>query len=397
MAEQTQSKKKPAGCMRKIDKTTAECVKIIGKTGAGCVNLSKKGFHSRKVKKCFVILGIIFILACMAFGETALKKMSGNGPIWPELSNGIKNVVFCDGVVFGVSAWLFIIIASGAIGGMINHAYLNLKIFKAENIFKDKKKEHDEHYSLLNFMLIGAGGALCVSWFKIAIMTQDEYPGVLSVGNIFTVLAWSFVAGLFAFPLIELIQKKFMAAMSKDEIANIVDSKVEDVEKEVKDTKIYNRLLTEAHTSLNSKDKRDMATTTREIEDNIDLFPIDRPLHIYLGRLYRWQLKFDEAIFTLRKFVKKRLQRENSEGLNSGDKEALATAFFNISCYHCLKAHNFENSPKEFNRLLNEALVALEEVEQYSYELAKTALKDPDMKLLRDKKYDSLKKYNEEI
>lgn len=282
-----------------------------------------------------------------------------------------------------------IIIAMGGCGGFAGGLYNNkCKHIPAIDGWKD----------ILVFIMSGVVCAFgVIILFSYAGVILNDNNTELSTG--LYLIGISLMSGFFAMRLLprlgDQLQKKL------DDLGKKTDKEINKVEKEVSKVEEYSMtyitLLSLASTALSTNNERDRANAIKEIEENIELFPIDRPLHIYLGRLYRWQEKLDNAISLLRRFVKKRLQRENSEGLNSGDKEALATAFFNISCYHCLKAENHKKGSPERKRLLGEALVALKEVEEYNFDLAKEAFIDSDMILLKETESDYFEQYNKGI
>lgn len=121
----------------------------------------------------------------------------------------------------------------------------------------------------------------------------------------------------------------------------------------------------------------DVPKAIEALEDIKDKFPTDRLLNIYLGRLYRKAKDYDRGIFTLRRFI--------SETKN---KEDQADAYFNIACYHVLKAQNMpssaENRGREIERLKNEAIEALRTAVELNPENRRAAQTDEDFNSILD-------------
>lgn len=106
-------------------------------------------------------------------------------------------------------------------------------------------------------------------------------------------------------------------------------------------------------------------TSMMDIQPAIDLlssievaFPLDRTLHIYLGRLYRRLGDYDHAILILRKFIENINIHSGSGGDNKVD---IADAYYNIACYHALKAVDAQETGlvDEGRRLVKETLESL--------------------------------------
>lgn len=172
-----------------------------------------------------------------------------------------------------------------------------------------------------------------------------------------------------------------------EEEINAVNQRVTEAEKKREMATEYNKLISIATTTLATKNPTDVQYAISCISQDISSYRWDRTLNIYLGRLYRCQSDFDNAILTLRKFISEKHKNNTTE--SQVDKEALAAAYFNISCYHTLKINQ---CPQERKRLLNEAGEALKQAMNLSPNIRETALIDEDLTTFREERPDFFEK-----
>jgi len=116
-------------------------------------------------------------------------------------------------------------------------------------------------------------------------------------------------------------------------------------------------------------------------------FPVDRVLHIYLGRLYRRLRDYDSAIRALRDFITN-LECDPKLKIAPGARIDIADANYNVACYHALKAkQKFEEkqSQVEINRLIEEAIGFLRIAIEGNPQNLQAALDDQDFDFIRDR------------
>jgi len=163
----------------------------------------------------------------------------------------------------------------------------------------------------------------------------------------------------------------------------LIESQTAGVAKKAEESIEYTKLLSFSDTAFSTKNPVDIESAIVNIENNIKMFATDRTINIYLGRLYRQQRKYNKAIYALREFIEHKQQQIKNYPGNNSDKEACGAAYFNIACYHVLKA---AEAPSEENRLFEESITALRETKKYNPMLAASASNDPDLANLKAKK-----------
>lgn len=184
-----------------------------------------------------------------------------------------------------------------------------------------------------------------------------------TVSNEIFLISLCIVAGTASFRLLPKIGSKLEEQFLVQKIEQS-EKKVEGVvTKAVESTVEYSGAIAHAATAMGRDAIADCQQATERLERIRPLFKTDRTLHIYLGRLYRKGEKYDDAILVLRSFIKNRNESINKGDVSITDNVDLADAYFNIACYHVLKAQELESTllPAELERLKNEAIDTLHE------------------------------------
>ncbi|HEY6871781.1 MAG TPA: hypothetical protein VI298_03525 [Geobacteraceae bacterium] len=144
----------------------------------------------------------------------------------------------------------------------------------------------------------------------------------------------------------------------------------------------YSSGITSAETALSRRDASDVYTSIETLEKLKNKFKYDRTIHIYLGRLYRAKGDYDNAILVLRKFINNLLDIGN-ENMSPNQIVAMSDAYYNIACYHVLKAFSPNNiSNDEASRLKSEAMVELAKSIELNPKNKEFAANDPDFNFL---------------
>jgi len=121
------------------------------------------------------------------------------------------------------------------------------------------------------------------------------------------------------------------------------------------------------------------------LEKLLPSFVADRPLNIYLGRLYRWSGDLNRAILTLGRYIENlgsTVEGKTSEGLYDR-----SVGLYNISCYKVLKAKEIQESgglPADVLHAASGALASLEETCEIWARHAQEAEKDKDYDFLKN-------------
>ncbi len=103
-------------------------------------------------------------------------------------------------------------------------------------------------------------------------------------------------------------------------------------------------------------------------------FPLNRRLHITLGRLYRYKKDYDSAIRVLTEFARrKRIAKQVDLDLSD--------ALFNIACYYSLKLEGQADEPAR-QSLVKRALKVIKESIEICPENIDDVKEDPDLKAL---------------
>lgn len=143
----------------------------------------------------------------------------------------------------------------------------------------------------------------------------------------------------------------------------------------------YTTALVTAQTALSRDSKIDVPYSINLLENIRSERPHDRAIAIYLGRLYRRLGDFDRAILTLRNFID---GLKSSKSVNS--KRDMGDAYYNIACYHSLKAADGKKNDlmkDEVGRLTEEAMESLRQAITLNPENKKFAKVDSDLDFIK--------------
>ena len=311
--------------------------------------------------------------------------------------------------------FLLLISVPGFLGGMVSALRDNFQPADSEEDEKIKIapdcQECGTHY-LLSRGLIGVAGAFGVILLShwIGQIKADEN----TINKIF-IVSLSMIGGTISFRVLasigniladELLERKVKqtdqtahSALSEAKIAansaNIALDQAREAVKEAQAaakeailTKSYSSAIAKADTALSRKEYNDRPQAIETLESIRQQFPFDRTLHIYLGRLYRGEENYDDAIKVLRNFTTNLTTCENNKLSESRKKVDLSDAHYNISCYHVLKAENLKNNigdsvEFEINRIINEALEDLKISIHLWDDNRNYAAKDPDFNFIK--------------
>jgi tetratricopeptide (TPR) repeat protein len=250
---------------------------------------------------------------------------------------------------------LLYISVAGLFGGLVSGVLDNFKIPNHTSFTNQLCYKCSFKY-FVGRALIGVAGAfgaifLGISLGQVAI--EDN------VKNIVFIISMSMIAGTISYRLLPKIGTKLEEKLLVDKIAQ-TEKKADDALKSSHDAINYTSAIAHAETALSRVSRNDTPQAIERLESIREGFPIDRTLHIYLARLYRKLGDYDKAILILREFI---------SNLDKGGRVPhsryivdRADAYFNIACYHALKAK--ENSSRdisvaELSRLKREALESL--------------------------------------
>lgn len=209
-----------------------------------------------------------------------------------------------------------------------------------------------------------------------------------SVTNQLFLFSLSTTAGIFSYRLLPSIGSKLEK--------QFIEQKMVQTEQKVINIAVdYTSAISHAETALIREGYHDAPQAIERLEAIKHLFPTNRTLYIYLGRLYRKMKNYDKAIISLREFIENLEQKRikiGDKGFHQYEIDR-SDAYFNIACYHILKAE--ENMSKitqdEVNRLKNETIEALKISIKIWAQNKEYAKNDPDFRFIKeDKEYQHL-------
>jgi prefoldin subunit 5 len=307
----------------------------------------------------------------------------------------------------------------GAFGGIIYFAY---RYIYPDTSRENNKEQFDHNWKTATvFLLLGIAGASCITLivkitgsFKLNLVTGSASDAVgtlaaLLIGGFFAAKIIPY-AGLSLSKLInnqyEMRKKleKVLAEISgipddvKDKMGDILTKIKEEEDDLLKNIRFTNSQISQLATLsiriqqarqtldkgkelLKEDNKRlcDSADIERLVKRDIEfllameiLYPEERILHIYLGRLYRMQEDYNNAIGILNKFI---LALKANHTDTSFLNDCVAAATFNCGCYSVLMAQKQKD-----NKFLDNAISYLKE--SYSIYLGKFDFEDPDLNYL---------------
>lgn len=234
--------------------------------------------------------------------------------------------------------------------------------------------------------LIGVGGAFGVIFLGLwvgKVSIEDTIQNRLLLISLCT------VAGVVSFKLLPGIGSKLEEHLLQKKI-NETDQKADKAIKNSSGAISYSSAIAHADTALTRTDYHDAPQAIERLELlKVDpAFECDRTLNIKLGRLYRMTGDLDKAIITLRNFISKKRELIQSSKPQPNDYIDISDAYFNIACYHSLKAEKLpggNHNDEERNRLISEACEALKSSVSNWKGNVEFAEGDPDLKFIKKK------------
>lgn len=267
---------------------------------------------------------------------------------------------------------LLIISIPGAFGG-----------FAAALIDIDGKKV--KVCMLISRACIGIAGAFGVVLigFWAGKITVDK-----CVLNQLFLISFSLIGGTISYKILPKIGTKLEEQLqlqleeTKREFVDTVDKKSTEVMN-------YSAAVASADAALARNNASDIKMAIEMLSNLKNSFPIDRTLHIKLGRLFRKEEDYNKAILTLRDFIDELNKEHSDKGSHSHFIQDSADAYFNIACYHSLKAEKMKQShdnQDEIDRLVKEALEALKASVDLMSRNKEAAMIDEDFNFIKNKK-----------
>jgi len=282
-----------------------------------------------------------------------------------------------------LSYWqvLAVVLVGGGFGGIASSIFDNFDTIKGHEPIEHGCKKCNSAY-FMRRALIGMAGSFCgvflgIWLHKITLEANDT--------NLLSITCFCVAIGTVSFNLLPQLGKKIGEQILNDKI-NQADKKAEDALKTSYNAIDYSSSIAHAETALSRKQYNDIPQAVERLNKIKKDFPTDRTVHIYLGRLYRALGKYDESILILREFITN-LERGNKHP-HSHYIVDKADAYFNIACYHALKAkETFDKSGQtgEVERLVKESLESLSLSTTAWSKNKEFAGSDPDFDFIKDK------------
>jgi len=231
--------------------------------------------------------------------------------------------------------------------------------------------------------LIGLAGAFGIVLIGIWI---GKVTFVCSTENVIHLIALCLTAGLFSRKLLPLIGQRIEDEIFRQRI-NKTEKDAKSALESSKEAISFTEAMNFAQTALSRTSTIDVRQAIEKLQAIEPRFMEHRTLHIYLGRLHRRLGDYDAGIIVLRKYVD--TVDQNTETRSSMEsKQNIADAYYNIACYHSLKAKRLKENngrPEEIARLEAETIESLKLAIKGNPENRQGAMTDPDLDFVRDK------------
>ncbi|WOO43172.1 hypothetical protein [Rubellicoccus peritrichatus] len=295
--------------------------------------------------------------------------------------------------------WALLISASGAMGGLIaatlyavRLAFEQVPDFKKDAVewksFQNTCKRIQSPWFFVGKALVGIGGAFAAIlggiWIgKISFDTSTE--------NILVMISLSIVAGTVAHKLVPGIGRRLEQDLLKGQINNASEAANEarEIAGQAKEdnlrVKDYFESMSFAETALGRSSAFDIDPAIEHLKAIQGEYPFDRVLHIYLGRLYRRKGDWDNAIHVLKKYIDNSNSKDNPDD-NIQRKINIADAYYNIACYHALKAKEMSQKSlkDEVYRLEQETIVLLKQAFEGNPANKDASIEDSDLEFVSE-------------
>ena len=274
-------------------------------------------------------------------------------------------------------------IALGALGGGIYFAYRY--IYDETESIRSKPFIHNFR-TLIACSLLGVAGACCISLivkvtgsFKLNLLAQDasDVVGTLSallIGGFFAAKILPYAGNSLSKLLNnqQVIAQKLEKVLQelndipvdvKEQISGVLENIKSEEDDLLKDLRLVKNQMSQMPTvgmilmyaknnleeavnkgyrALNVEESEPYKAFLKKIDQNIiwlqelrPLFPFNRALHIYLGRLFRLKKEFKEAIDVLNVFVNNFESKKDNDP-TTFETQTIGAALYNIGCYYTL-------------------------------------------------------------
>jgi tetratricopeptide (TPR) repeat protein len=289
---------------------------------------------------------------------------------------------------------LAVIVVFGGFGGVASSIFDNFDNFTGQNFIEHSCQNCNSAY-FFRRAIIGVAGSFCAVFLGIWL---GKFTIEATVNNLLYLSSFCVAIGTISFTILPQLGKKIGEQILAEKIAQN-EKKAEATEKKV-DIAIensnanlnYTRVMLHAETALNTKHQSDIDTAIENLKNIQSKYKRDRTLNIYLGRLYRVRQEYDDAINLLRSYIDE-IESNPDMFTNRHDNVDKADAYYNIACYHALKAKQPHDDQQEYERLITEAFEAFQTSIQLSHNNLEYAKRDEDLKWLlgEDDRFKELK------
>ena len=272
---------------------------------------------------------------------------------------------------------LLIVIISGFFGGFVSAIFYCFK----ENCIKKPflVTWEKRFYFFTGKSIIGIAGSVGVVLLGYWIGKVSTEATAL---NKLQLISFCTIGGTISYRILPRIGGMLENQLLKKQI-NELEEKTENALEKSKKAIDYSSAISFAQTALSRKTNIDVQLSIDQLEAIISDFPTERRLNIYLGRLYRKIGDYNKGIVVLRNFIEN-LDKETKSPHYKIDR---ADSYYNIACYHSLKAQKEENEgrePNEVMRLKNEALECLKNAVENNPSTVESAPTDEDFSAIKN-------------
>lgn len=258
-----------------------------------------------------------------------------------------------------------IILAGGAFGGFISALLVaDLHHVTKKNTKPIEEKPRCTFLFCIGRIIIGTGGAFAVAFagFWTHTLKIDS-----TADNIFVLFGVCLLSGVYGIRFLKQLGDQIESRIGKaEQQAQQAAETAEEVDKKMDHVGEYVALLNAGRSALGQEgDISPEANADRDaaLEGLLRLtrtYPSERALFILIGRLYRKKKDYDRAILILRDFACNLRKLSPVTEMNETMRSDYADAYYNIACYHALKA-NAEQDRLEKERLNKEVVENLRE------------------------------------
>lgn len=264
---------------------------------------------------------------------------------------------------------LGIVIIFGGFGGIASSIFDNFDTSTDQKVVEHNCRKCNSRF-FFRRAVIGVAGTFCAVFLGLWLVKISLES---DVQNLLYLTSFCVATGTISFTLLPRLGKKIGEQLLNekiDEVKRVAEEAVETSNENVQ----YNNIKGHAITALTTKQKSDIDKAIENLDSIRSKYKRDRTVHIYLGRLYRLKESYDQAITVLREFIRE-IDFNPDKISASHDLVDKSDAYYNIACYHAVKAKIASNNKPERDRLLSEVYEDFRksvELWNYNLEYAKT-------------------------